>query len=438
MPFIVLPVVCLVAMGAIGLSLVGVLHGTARDRLRRHAAEHGMLAGRGVITPFVDRGVVKGDPGAVSALDRVIRTDVLRGPVVRVKLWSRDGTIVYSDETRLVGQRFPLQRDELEAFAHGRVTSELSNLSRPENRFERHHGRLLETYTGVSGPDGTRLLFETYERFDSTAASRHQALATVGPVLLAGLVALLLANLAFASWFARHIRRRDQQRAEVAELALGARDAERRQIAAGLHDGVVQDLSAAALSLSLAARDPSTDPRTAAATAAAAAATVRSSVDTLRALLTELHPESVMDQQLPIALRKLVAEARRTGAPAVLDIAPGLDTTGVASGLLLRVAQEALRNAVAHAHARRITVSVGSDPARCWVEVTDDGVGFDVQQAAPEGHIGLRSISDLLGCAGGGLQVISAPGGGTRIRGEVPRDVHPSGRRRRGWWRTGR
>ena len=66
---------------------------------------------------------------------------------MRVKLWSRDGTILYSDEPALIGQRFELGEDERELFATGGAEAELSDLAEPENRYERQEGKLLEAHT---------------------------------------------------------------------------------------------------------------------------------------------------------------------------------------------------------------------------------------------------------------------------------------------------
>ena len=102
---------------------------------------------------------------------------ILGGSVVRVKLWTRDGTILYSDEPALIGQRFALGEDELELFETGGAEAELSDLAEPENRYERPQGKLLEAHTVIRTPDGTPVLFEIYQRFSSVSASGRAAAA---------------------------------------------------------------------------------------------------------------------------------------------------------------------------------------------------------------------------------------------------------------------
>jgi signal transduction histidine kinase len=88
--------------------------------------------------------------------------------------------------------------------------------------------------------------------------------------------------------------------------------------------------------------------------------------------------------------------------------------------MLFRVAQEALRNAAAHAQARHVSVSAGENGVCCWLEVADDGHGFDTEARTPSGHIGLRALRDLLADSGGRLTVRSTPGMGTVVRAELP------------------
>ena len=62
--------------------------------------------------PALSDGVITGDPEALATLDSAVRDHVLGGSIVRVKIWTPDGRIVYSDEPRLVGERFDLGEDE--------------------------------------------------------------------------------------------------------------------------------------------------------------------------------------------------------------------------------------------------------------------------------------------------------------------------------------
>ncbi len=94
--------------------------------------------------------------------------------MIRVKVWSRDGEILWSDEPRLIGDVFSLGPEEQEVIEHPATRADVSDLDEPENRYERGNGKLLEVYRPVWTPDGTPLLFETYARYDTVVARSGQ------------------------------------------------------------------------------------------------------------------------------------------------------------------------------------------------------------------------------------------------------------------------
>ncbi len=420
-PVLVFALSGLVVVAVVGLALAYALRSLSTDEALKDARRLTFVTGHGIVEPALTTDVVRGRPAAIARLDRIVRTRVKRGPVVRVKVWTPEGRIVYSDDHQLIGDRFKLDEDDIEAFYNGKVDSGLSDLSRPENRFERRWGELLEVYVGIKGPHGEPLLYESYRRFSSITASGRRIALAVLPALLGGLLVLQLANHALARWFAGRLRRGDQQRAALLRRALDASDLERRRLAADLHDGVVQDLTAVSLSVSGASRKLQgiADPKTV-AELKGSAETARQSVGTLRSLLVEVYPPNLQALGLPSALAGLVDAAAARGLSAELEIDPDFHAPSGAETLLFRTVQEGLRNAAAHARATHVTVRVGADPDEAWAEVSDDGRGFDPQAGAMEGHFGLRALQDLLEDAGGRLRIWSTRGRGTVLRAEVP------------------
>jgi two-component system, NarL family, sensor kinase len=124
-----------------------------------------------VIGPNLTDGLVDGDQRAIRQLDQVVVGRVTGGSLVRVKLWTPEGRILYSDEHRLIGATFPLEADELKVLREGSVAAGLSDLSAAENRFERVQGRMLEVNLPLRTPAGKTLLFETYSRYSSVTAN---------------------------------------------------------------------------------------------------------------------------------------------------------------------------------------------------------------------------------------------------------------------------
>src|SRR3954464_8986065 len=113
-------VAALILLGAAGGYL---LHHVGRDEAICNARENAELAGRGVVAPALTPALLRGDPGAVARLDRVVRRGILGGRIVRVKIWDATGRIVYSDEHRLIGSRHRSGCSEPPATAPGHTRS---------------------------------------------------------------------------------------------------------------------------------------------------------------------------------------------------------------------------------------------------------------------------------------------------------------------------
>ena len=128
-----------------------------------------------VAQPAVPRGLVEGDAAAIDKLDREVLERLIVEDVLRIKIWAADGTILYSDRTELIGSVYPLDEEELEILEEGGTDAELSDLSGPENRFERELDEgLLEVYTRIYSPEGQPLLLEAYLSADQFQASRRK------------------------------------------------------------------------------------------------------------------------------------------------------------------------------------------------------------------------------------------------------------------------
>jgi two-component system, NarL family, sensor kinase len=108
--------------------------------------------GKFALTGIAALGLLSSKPSAIAAVDRLVRRRVLRDPVVRVKIWNGRGRVLYSDAHRLIGTSYSLKPDELAALRSRSADAEVSDLTKPENRFERSYPKLLEVYLGIRGP----------------------------------------------------------------------------------------------------------------------------------------------------------------------------------------------------------------------------------------------------------------------------------------------
>jgi signal transduction histidine kinase len=410
----------LVALAAVGVAGTLVLRSLAADQAiaeaRQVTAEAALAVER-----VVSDDLLTGAADARLDVASVVVNAVLRDPVVRVKIWTEDGTIVYSDESRLIDERYQLGGDELEAIRSGGVTAELSDVSRPENRFERGFGEVFEVYTAIQTPDGTPLLFETYQRSSSVADSGSELLATFAPVLVVALLGFAILLVPIAWGLARRVRRAQADRERLLQRAVDASDRERRRIAGDLHDGPVQELAGLSMQLSATA-ERTRDPLAREALHGSAAA-VRTGIRTLRSAVVGVYPPNLQQSGLAPALEDLVARPAREGLQVTLEVDPGAAFGVEADELLYRAGQEALRNVEVHADASRVAVRVTRERGRGVLEVVDDGKGIaadDEREAREGGHMGLQILRELVRDAGGTLDLSAGKPGGTVMRVEVP------------------
>jgi signal transduction histidine kinase len=373
------------------------------------------LLAESVAEPAIPRGLVDGDPGAIDRFDRAVRDRLLVGDVQRIKIWNKDGRVVYSDETALINQTFAFGGEELGVLTAGGHDAEQSDLGKPENQFERSSGGLLEVYTRIWSPERVPLLFEVYYSAEDIEDRKARVFSAFRPITLGGMTALVVAAVPLLWVLTRRLDRTARDRERLLRSAVDASLAERRRIARDLHDTVVQDLAGTAFALSASARDggASRDELD------RMGRSVRSSLRSLRSLLVEILPPNLATSGLHAALEDLVATAANRGVIVEVqaDDLEGVDND--TAGLVWRVAQEAVRNTLRHAQAEHLHVRVTTAGRTVLLEVVDDGRGFDPHEAGDRTHFGLRGMESLITDAGGHLEVTSAPGQGTRVRLEL-------------------
>jgi signal transduction histidine kinase len=191
---------------------------------------------------------------------------------------------------------------------------------------------------------------------------------------------------------------------------VAAGDEQRRRIERDLHDGAQSRLVALALDLRRAegaAADPEVERLL-----AKTADELQLALHELRALAHGIHPPLLVQSGLAVALRALADRA-----PVPVDVVAGTERfPAEVESTAYFVASEALANVAKHAAASLARVSVQAAAGVVVVEVEDDGVGG----AQADGGSGLRGLADRVEAQGGTLRIVSPPGGGTRVRAEIP------------------
>ncbi|WP_426244555.1 sensor histidine kinase [Nocardioides sp. LHG3406-4] len=390
----------------------------ARDEALADAEATTEVLARSVAEPAVSRGLVAGDPGAVDRFDRLALDRLLVRDVRRIKLWTEDGTVVYSDHTHIIGERFELGEDELEILRDGGTDAELADLTRPENRFEPRGEGLVEVYTRIVAPGGEPLLFEAYYSVEGIEERQAEVIGPFQRITVGALVILVAVATGMLWVLTRRVTRASAERERLMRSAASASEAERRRIARDLHDGVVQELAGSAYAVSALARTAGEPQR---ATLVGVGSSLRDSLRSLRSLLVEIHPPGLSIETLPAALEDLSAPAAAAGVTVRVDVDLDDHVADRTVNLLWRVAQEAVRNTLRHARASTLDIDVRDHSGAVVLTVTDDGQGFDPDSVSDQAHYGLRGLESLARDNGGTLVVRSAPETGTTVRLEVPR-----------------
>ena len=158
----------LIALVLVAVVLVGATLAASRLADREavnDAANTANLLANSVVIPALSDELLTSQPAAVARMDQAVRRSVLPNGIVRVKLWRPDGTIVYSDDPRLIGRNFALDDEQRAALASPQTRAHVSTLDRSENEFEQFEGKLVEVYRPVWTPSGRQLLFEVYGEY---------------------------------------------------------------------------------------------------------------------------------------------------------------------------------------------------------------------------------------------------------------------------------
>jgi len=212
-------------------------------------------------------------------------------------------------------------------------------------------------------------------------------------------------------------------RARVRTLAsqvISAGDEERAHIARELHDSTAQALTALEMILTSALRDPEHGATTERIQQMRDITT--QALGEVRTLSHNVHPRVLDDLGLVAALEQLARRTREQNSlPVWVSSDERVSTPAPVASVLYRVAQSAVNNAVRHARATELHITVRTERERASMEIMDNGVGFDVEAVeAGRSGMGLFIMRERLGLVSGELTVKSAPGRGTVVRASVP------------------
>ncbi|HYI46610.1 MAG TPA: sensor histidine kinase, partial [Actinomycetota bacterium] len=209
-------------------------------------------------------------------------------------------------------------------------------------------------------------------------------------------------------------------RRHLLDAVHGTAEKERSSLALNLHDGPIQNLTTLSFEVDLAgiAFEKRDEPGMTKALEALESG-LSAEVGSLRRLMSDLRPPVLDERGLTQALEDHVeAFIARTGIPCRLDVDLDARLGRDLETMLYRVAQEALTNAARHSCANQVLVTCRSSLERVYLEIHDDGKGFDLlktDMTGNDGHLGLASIKERIEFVGGTCAINSAVGRGTRL-----------------------
>jgi signal transduction histidine kinase len=382
----------------------------------------------------------------IDSLQSLLITSPLRQRIVAFRVWSTDGRILYSPNPDLMGRTFGMEGDRGRA-AQGSVTGDISNLTDPENIYERQRwSHLLEIYLPIRASRSSLIIAvaELYQQPDEleTEVNNDKFMAWG---LVAG--AALVAYLALASVVRQGNRKIISQDSELSDRVIqlsalldqnaglhdrlrraasrttALNEMERRRIGSDLHDGPSQTLALAMLRLDAVEGRLEETGHSDDQDLGSVRGALTDALREMRTIAAGLRaPELERAKPAEIVKRAVAEHERRAGTGATVDIKGIPSRAPLATKIALyRILSEALSNAARHGRGAGVAVRVtDSGDGQIMAEVSDKGPGFDTRQRPRADHLGLAGMRERAELLGGRLELESQPGGGTRVRAYLP------------------
>jgi signal transduction histidine kinase len=358
-------------------------------------------------------------PQAVERFRTLYRETATMPEIVRMKVYDASMTLIWSDEPRLIGRRFPENQDLARAL-HGRITAGLGVEGKGYTILDRNLDEVLELYVPVMLPGSTRVIgvIETYKVPAEVFANIRHGQLVVGGTALAGGVVLYLSLFWIVRRAARHIER---QRALTARVQ-AAREQERSSVAHEAREELAQVLSALKVDLAwMVGNTPNQDGAQHArlcdmlalvATAMKSALQIAS--DSRPAALDQLGLGATLDLEAQRFQARTGIRCELTSNTGDLDLDPQRRT------VLFRIFQEAMSNVEHHADATRVAVTLHQTGDSVVLAVQDDGRGITEREITDRKSLGILGMRESAHVVRGKIRITGAPGGGTTVTVTVP------------------
>lgn len=441
----------IIAVLLIGMAIIGTWMGRQIENsaVNRAAAIAAVYVESILAAQLHDWSKVGEVGGATHAvLDRIFIDGPLRRKVLSFKLWDVDGRIIYSSDHAQLGQHFQIETKLAAAFA-GTVQARISDLHEADNVPEQERWpQLLEVYVPVRTDANGKIIAvaEFYHSMESLGREIHTAQQRSWLLVAVATVAIYLVLLSLVRRANTTIldQQRDlRQQLQQLRVLLDENDRMRERlsaagasttalneeflhrIAADLHDGPAQTMAFALMRFDELAEAYSAHELAQGDTAQdlkAVHGALQSSLRDVRNIAAGLAIPGIADLSLGDTARRAVHDFERiSGLVVRLNIDDPLGEAALAIKITLyRLLQESLTNSWRHAQGDAPQVHIHQSAGQIGVEITDQGIGFDLQVAAKSGRLGLALMRERVRLLGGTFEIDSAPRRGTHICATIP------------------
>ncbi len=370
---------------------------------------------------------------ALPEFDRRMRVFVDPFDIVKVKIFNAEPRVIYSTDTKAVGELEPGNASLVEALAGTPVSKyEHKDEIRDLDEEERFDVELVETYVPLYGTDGKVIgCFEIYRDITRNLAMADRMFvrswgALAATVLVVFIVLLFVirravqmvkissANVTTAN---EQLLQEVEDRKHLEKELLSIIERERQRTGQELHDSIGQQLTGIAFMMEVLAgklSDKSLGEQ--ASYAERINERVGQAAEKTRKLARGLHPVDFDRNGLPSALQELAANTEELfGVSCSLKCDEAVSVGDVTAAInLYRIAQEAITNAVKHADATKITIDLASHNDRLALTVENDGLEF-AAGSKDEGGMGLKIMHHRAEVINGSLDICRGADGGTIV-----------------------
>ncbi|WP_028307570.1 sensor histidine kinase [Desulfitibacter alkalitolerans] len=209
---------------------------------------------------------------------------------------------------------------------------------------------------------------------------------------------------------------------ELGLAVIKAQEEERRRVARGIHDGPAQSLANIVLRIEFCEKILEKRPEVLPEELSQLKSFARKTLEEIRKILFDLRPMDLDDLGLISALKRFLMDFQdKNGIQVDFQFsgneqiyAPEIEVA------IFRIIQECINNVKKHSKASMVRVNMERAPLKINAVISDDGVGFNVEEGLQSNRFGLKGMREWARLLGGDVKIVSSPNSGTRISAVIP------------------